>query len=59
MDYMGTISNYTPYDNITKEEKHIKEKEAILTVLETLDEDNDSSFNIKEDDPSIGWGDLH
>lgn len=33
--------DYTPYDNITKEEKHIKEKEAILTVLETLDEDND------------------
>lgn len=33
--------DYTPYDNITKEEKHIKEKEAILKVLQTLDKDND------------------
>ena len=33
--------DYTPYDNITKEEKHIKEKEAILEVLKTLDKDND------------------
>ncbi len=33
--------DYTPYDNITKEEKHIKEKEAILQVLNSLDEDND------------------
>ncbi|MBE6154176.1 MAG: HD domain-containing protein [Firmicutes bacterium] len=33
--------DYTPYDNITKDEKHIKEKEAILKVLETLDENND------------------
>ncbi len=33
--------DFTPYDNITKEEKHIKEKEAILKVLETLDNDND------------------
>lgn len=33
--------DYTPYDNITKEEKHIKEKEAILEVLSSLDEDND------------------
>ena len=33
--------DFTPYDNITKEEKHIKEKEAILKVLETLDENND------------------
>jgi len=33
--------DYTPYDNISKEEKHIKEKEAILKVLQTLDEDND------------------
>ena len=33
--------DYTPYDNITKEEKHAKEKEAILSVLQTLDEDND------------------
>ena len=33
--------DFTPYDNITKEEKHIKEKEAILNVLETLDKDND------------------
>ena len=33
--------DFTPYDNITKEEKHLKEKEAILRVLETLDTDND------------------
>ncbi len=33
--------DYTPYDNITKEEKHIKEKEAIVKVLQTLDKDND------------------
>lgn len=33
--------DYTPYDNITKKEKHIKEKDAILKVLETLDNDND------------------
>ena len=33
--------DYTPFDNITKEEKHIKEREAILKVLQTLDEDND------------------
>ena len=33
--------DYTPYDTITKEEKHIKEKEAILEVLSSLDEDND------------------
>ena len=33
--------DYTPYDNITKEEKHIKEKEAILKVLKSLDENND------------------
>lgn len=33
--------DYTPYDEITKEEKHIKEKEAILKVLSTLDTDND------------------
>ncbi len=33
--------DYTPYDNITKEEKHIKEREAILKVLDTLDENND------------------
>lgn len=36
--YAGDI---TPYDNVTKEEKHIKEKEAILEVLSNLDEDND------------------
>ena len=29
------------YDNITKEEKHIKEEEAIIKVLETIDKDND------------------
>ena len=33
--------DYTPYDNITKEEKHTKEKEAILSILKTLDENND------------------
>lgn len=33
--------DFTPYDNITKEEKHIKEKKAILKVLDTLDENND------------------
>ena len=33
--------DYTPWDNITKEEKHNKEKESILKVLQTLDEDND------------------
>ncbi len=33
--------DYTPYDNITKEEKHIKEKEAIIKVLNTLDKEND------------------
>ena len=33
--------DYTPYDNITKEEKHFKEKESILKVLQTLDENND------------------
>lgn len=33
--------DYTPYDNITKENKHIKEKEAILKVLQSLDENND------------------
>lgn len=33
--------DYTPYDNITREEKHVKEKEAITKVLESLDENND------------------
>ena len=33
--------DYTPYDNITKEEKHLKEKEAIQKVLKPLDFDND------------------
>ncbi len=33
--------DFTPYDNVTKEDKHIKEKEAILKVLNTLDKDND------------------
>lgn len=33
--------DFTPYDKITKAEKHIKEKEAILKVLSTLDTDND------------------
>lgn len=33
--------DYTPYDNITKKDKHIKEKDAILKVLETINKDND------------------
>lgn len=33
--------DYTPFDNITLEEKHNKEKEAILKVLQSIDEDND------------------
>ena len=33
--------DYTPYDKITKEEKHLKEKEAIQKVLKFLDFDND------------------
>ena len=33
--------DFTPYDNITKEQKHQKEKEAILMVLNSIDKDND------------------
>ncbi len=33
--------DFTPFDNITKEEKHVKEKEAIMRVLEGMDRDND------------------
>ena len=33
--------DYTPYDKITKEEKHFQEKEAIQKVLKSLDFDND------------------
>ncbi|MBR6033747.1 MAG: HD domain-containing protein [Clostridia bacterium] len=33
--------DFTPYDNITKEEKHLKENEAILNVLSSIDKDND------------------
>ena len=33
--------DYTPYDNITKEGKHLQEKEAIQKVLAPLDFDND------------------
>ena len=33
--------DYTPYDNITKDEKQKKEKEAIQKVLNTIDKDND------------------
>ena len=33
--------DFTPYDNISREEKHLKEKEAILEVLNSLDENND------------------
>ncbi len=35
------VGDYTPYDNITKEEKYLKEKEAIQKVLKPLDFDND------------------
>ena len=33
--------DFTPYDGISREEKHEKEKEAIREVLKTLDKDND------------------
>ena len=33
--------DYTPFDNITKEEKHFKEKAAIIKLLSSLDKDND------------------
>lgn len=33
--------DYTPYDNISKEEQHIAEKNAIEKVLSSLDFDND------------------
>ena len=33
--------DYTPYDNISKEEKHMAEKNAIEKVLSSLDFDND------------------
>ena len=45
--------DYTPYDNVTKEEKHNQEKEAIKRVLSSIDEDNDfmslwEEFEIRE-----------
>ena len=33
--------DYTPYDNITKEEKHNQERQAIKKVLKSIDFDND------------------
>ena len=33
--------DYTPYDNITKEEKHNQERQAIQKVLKSIDFDND------------------
>lgn len=33
--------DFTPFDNITKEEKYIKEKEAIIKVLDNMDKDSD------------------
>lgn len=35
------LGDFTPYDNITKTEKHHQERKAILKILENLDEDND------------------
>lgn len=35
------LGDFTPYDNITKIEKHHQERKAILNVLENLNEDND------------------
>ena len=33
--------DFTLFDNIAEEEKHIKEREAMLKLLDSLDEDND------------------
>ena len=33
--------DYTPYDNITKEEKHNQERQAMKKVLKSIDFDND------------------
>lgn len=35
------LGDFTPYDNITKTEKHRLERKAILEVLDSLDKDND------------------
>ena len=35
------LGDFTPYDNITKTEKHRQERKAILEVLDSLDKDND------------------
>ena len=35
------LGDFTPYDNITKTEKHHQERKAILKTLENLNEDND------------------
>lgn len=35
------VGDYTPYDNISKEDKHNLEKEAIKKILSSLDFDND------------------
>lgn len=34
------LGDFTPYDNITKTEKHRQERKAILEVLDSLDKDN-------------------
>lgn len=33
--------DFTPYDNVSKEKKHNKEQEAVLKMLDTLDQNND------------------
>jgi putative hydrolase of HD superfamily len=35
------LGDFTPYDNITKTEKHHQERKAILKTLENLNEDSD------------------
>lgn len=35
------VGDYTPFDNITREEKHKQEKQAIIKILDSLDFDND------------------
>lgn len=44
------IGDYTPYDNISKEEKYLKEHNAQKEVLNTLDFDNDFLEIIEEYD---------
>lgn len=35
------LGDFTPYDGITKKSKHIKEKESLLKVLDTLNKNDD------------------